>query len=442
MDCPTRLSIALTAALAFVGDSSAQPPKLEGHWQGVMLREEAPMTVRFDFQTGPGGVTGRFTSEAQGAMEYPLERVDFTGSRIRWVLGGSLVFDSEVSQGTIVGTFQDGPARGTFSLKPVELAPPSYERKEVTFRNGDVILSGTLLLPPSAGPHPGIVLLHGSGPQTRWGTPLFFADRFARGGIAALVFDKRGSGKSTGDWKTINFQELVGDYMAAVHFLQAQPSVNPKQVGIMGHSQGATISPSIAAQPGAVAFVIAAAAIGTGPIYTQDLYRTRNDLTDRGFTEAEISQAMAVYSQWIDVARTGERWDDLERAMVAAKAEAKNAKWFQFLGLPEKKDHWLYKWYPAIGNFNPLPLWEKVAVPVLLVYGEHDRNTPVGPSLEGIGQALRKAGNPDYTPIIIPEAAHNLTIQWHPGEPFFWWHVAPGYPELLIAWVRSRFRGV
>lgn len=54
----------------------------------------------------------------------------------------------------------------------------------------------------------------------------------------------------------------------------------------------------------------------------------------------------------------------------------------------------------------------------------------MGPSLAGIGQALRKAGNPDYTPIIIPEAAHNLTIQGHSGEPFFWWHVTPGYPEL------------
>src|SRR5260370_5383678 len=104
----------------------------------------------------------------------------------------------------------------------------------------------------------------------------------------------------------------------------------------MGHSQGATISPLIAAQPGAMAFVIAAAATGTGPIYTQDLYRTRNDLADRGFTEAEISQAMALYSQWIDAARTGERWDDLERATVAAKPEAKHEKRFHFLGLPQK----------------------------------------------------------------------------------------------------------
>ena len=288
----------------------------------------------------------------------------------------------------------------------VSLNPPPYKREDVTFRVGDVVLSGTLLCPNTAGVHPGIVFLHGSGPETRWGTSFFFADRFARSGVAALVFDKRGAGQSTGDWKTVTYEGLADDYLAAVRFLQAQSGVDPKRVGIFGHSQGGTISPLIAARP-AVSFVIAAAAIGTGPICTQDLYRTRHDLEDRGFTESEILRAMDLYSQWINVARTGEGWDRLGSAMAAAK----NEKWFRALGLPQNKDHWLYKWYPPVGNFNPLPLWEKVKVPVLLIYGEHDRNTPVAPSLAGIGDALHKAGNTDYTPIIIPGAAHNLTIQ-------------------------------
>ena len=41
--------------------------------------------------------------------------------------------------------------------------------------------------------------------------------------------------------------------------------------------------------------------------------------------------------------------------------------------------------------------------------------------------------------IIIPGAVHNLTIQWQTSEPFFWWRSAPGYEELLTAWVRARF---
>jgi pimeloyl-ACP methyl ester carboxylesterase len=124
-----------------------------------------------------------------------------------------------------------------------------------------------------------------------------------------------------------------------------------------------------------------------------------------------------------------------------AMAEARSEKWLAQLDLPVAKDDWLYKWYPPVGNFNPLPLWEHVKVPVLLIYGELDRNTPVAPSLAGIGAALKKAGNSDFTPLIIPGAAHNLTIQWQQGEPFFWWHAAQGYSDLLTAWVKMRFPG-
>jgi pimeloyl-ACP methyl ester carboxylesterase len=424
-----------TCALIIATTASAQSTRVDGHWQGTMEREGPAMTVRFDFQTGPQGIAGRFTSESQRAIEYPLDRVDYSWSKIHWVLGGSLTFDGTVSPKSIDGTFQDGPAHGRFSLKPVTLKPPPYKREDVTFRVGDVVLAGTLLRPNGSGLHPGIVFLHGSGPETRWGTNFFYADHFARMGMAALVFDKRGSGQSTGDWKTITDEELARDYLAAVRFLQTQSGVNPKRVGIYGHSQGGTISPLIAAQPGAVAFVIAAAAIGTGPLYTEDLYRTRNDLQDAGFTGPELSRAMDLYSQWLDVARTGKGWDRLGPAM----SQAKNEKWFATLELPEDRTDWIYKWYPPVGNFNPLPLWAQVKIPVLLVYGEHDRNTSVSASLAGIGAALRKAGNNDYTPIIIPGAAHNLTIQWHSGEPFFWWHGAPGYPDLLVAWVKLHF---
>jgi hypothetical protein len=59
-----------------------------------------------------------------------------------------------------------------------------------------------------------------------------------------------------------------------------------------------------------------------------------------------------------------------------------------------------------------------------------------GCGFSGIG------GDADYTPIIIPGAAHNLTIQWESGVPFFWWHVVPGYTDLLTAWVRARFGAV
>jgi hypothetical protein len=149
------LSTTICTLAALVGGiASPQSLKLDGHWQGVMERDGAVMTVRFDFQTGAAGVTGRFTSESQRAMEYPLDRVDYSASTIHLVLGGSLIFDGTVSPQAIAGTLKEGPGRGTFSLKPVSLNPLPYKREDVTFRVGDVTLAGTLLRPISAGVHP------------------------------------------------------------------------------------------------------------------------------------------------------------------------------------------------------------------------------------------------------------------------------------------------
>ena len=75
----------------------------------------------------------------------------------------------------------------------------SARNLDVRFSNDDVMLSGTLVLPQSNGPHPGVVFIHGSGPQTREGVKVF-ADRFVSYGIAGLVYDKRGVGYSTGEF--------------------------------------------------------------------------------------------------------------------------------------------------------------------------------------------------------------------------------------------------
>ena len=294
-------------------------------------------------RTDAGAVTGRFTSETQRAIEYPLDNVVYSSSTIHWELGDSapVVFDGVVSAQGISGTFQDGNELGTFSLQPVELVPPPYRREDITFRNGDVVLAGTLLRPRTPGSHPGIVFLHGSGPESRWGSSFFLADRFARAGVAALVFDKRGVGQSTGDWTTIDYQELAEDYMSAVRFLQQQSGVSPTRVGVYGHSQGGTISPLIASRPGAVAVVIAAAAIGTGPIYEQNFYRTRNDLVDEGLTDPDLSRAMEFYTLWLYALRTGQGVEEYEQASAKASGE----KWFSLLNLPTR-DHWLWKWFP------------------------------------------------------------------------------------------------
>src|SRR5260370_26292158 len=109
----------------------------------------------------------------------PLDKVEYSASTIHWVLGSSLIFDGTVSPQAIAGTFQEGPGRGTFSLKRARLDPAPYRREAVTFPGGPGVFFGTLFCVAGAGGHPGIVFLHGGGPATRWGKSFFFAYRVA-----------------------------------------------------------------------------------------------------------------------------------------------------------------------------------------------------------------------------------------------------------------------
>jgi hypothetical protein len=73
-------------------------------------------------------------------------------------------------------------------------------QENVRFTSGSVSLAGTLVSPRGRGPFPAIVFIHGSGPDSREnyrGQAVWFA----RQGFAALIYDKRGVGVSTGDWR-------------------------------------------------------------------------------------------------------------------------------------------------------------------------------------------------------------------------------------------------
>src|SRR4051812_28158993 len=89
------------------------------------------------------------------------------------------------------------------------LKPVPYYSEEVTFPNSsaNITLAGTLTLPSKKGIYPVVILISGSGPQTRDGEFaghklfLVLADYLARRGIAVLRYDDRGFGQSTGSFE-------------------------------------------------------------------------------------------------------------------------------------------------------------------------------------------------------------------------------------------------
>jgi uncharacterized protein len=97
-------------------------------------------------------------------------------------------------------------------------------------------------------------MVHGSGAQDRDGnisgfnTQIFkyIAEYLAQQGIASFRYDKRGCGKSEGNFNIAGLSEMVEDACAAIDFISGQSSkIDSKNLYILGHSEGAVLAPEI-----------------------------------------------------------------------------------------------------------------------------------------------------------------------------------------------------
>src|SRR5262249_1329567 len=137
---------------------------------------------------------------------------------------------------------------------------------------------GTLCMPRSPGRHEAVVILQGSGSESRWGTNRFIADQFARSNIAALVYDKRGSGLSTGDWRSSSYDDLANDVLAGIDLLASRLDVDPRRIGLHGHSEGGIIAAMVAARAASkIAFVVAEDTVAA-LVRDQDVYQVSHQI--------------------------------------------------------------------------------------------------------------------------------------------------------------------
>jgi dipeptidyl aminopeptidase/acylaminoacyl peptidase len=93
-----------------------------------------------------------------------------------------------------------------------------YKQELVTFPNGSTTLAGVLITPSTKGPHPAVVYIEGSGDRTRDDACCGNVEirSVLTRGVAFLLYDKRGTGSSGGDWHTSSFQDLAADALAGV----------------------------------------------------------------------------------------------------------------------------------------------------------------------------------------------------------------------------------
>lgn len=403
-----------------------------------MDREGSIMNIAVEFKIQANKTIGFFNSPSQKASGIPLDSMVVVNDSTQFQLMSDPItyFKCKVSKDKINGEFiQEGFSKGTISLSRSVKPQTSYLYTDTSFISGKNRIACRVYFPKGKSKFPSVVFMHGSGGEGMFANQ-YLAEYLASKGIITLIQDKQGVGKSTGNWTTANFGDLTNDYVNAISFLKTFSKVNKNEIGIYGHSQGGTLAPLLATKSKDVSFIIAAASVGD-TLYKQDLFRVENNLKSNDFSQTDVKEAMTYYQQWLNMARTGIGFEKLDSLNSASK----DKKWFEWVEAPPK-EHWIWKFYLATGNYNSLDYWEKVTVPVLLVYGENDQIEDIKSYLHNIDnlQTNGQKNIKDITGIILPKAQHNLCIFPDKKDKFFWWYLSHGYEDLITGWIKYRFK--
>lgn len=337
-----------------------------------------------------GGLTVNGFHPLAGGDLVPVSADEFTWKPYAVQAEYRVSFERDAA-GAIAGMrWRDAAGRERAAAKRPD---PAYGQAEVHWRNDGVELVGLLLTPASPGPWPGVVFVHGSGRSIR--DYLYYlqtADFLARSGCAVLLPDKRGCGKSGGEWLTSTFEDYAKDALAGIDLLSATAGVDPARVGLVGVSQGGWVLPLAASMSEAVRFIVLSSGSAT---VLDDTMRYENacNLRDAGVP------------RWL--------------LPLAAPAIAGQIR----------KNHGTF--WELNGRFDPLPYWLELGVPALVLNGEKDRNVPVKRSLAVLDEVRRRHPGADITVKVFPGSGHGLEEGDRPG-------IRDDCLQLMADWIKQK----
>jgi pimeloyl-ACP methyl ester carboxylesterase len=369
----------------------------------------------------PGGLRFEVVTDASGKLVYvgvPSQHADAVREEYAGFVAQLRAVVSPQVTATTGNTAYDAPPGATFTSEEVKIDVKGYR------------LAGTLLLPKDCGgPCPAVVMITGSGQQTR-DEPVPFrgleqykpfrqiAETLASRRIAVLRVDDRGVGESTGleTLKESTTSGFADDTRAEVAYLRTRQEIDPARIALIGHSEGGIIAPMVAASDPRIAAVVLLAGPGK-PGSEISLDQTRQALDALpDMSRDEKAQKFTEEQEYIKAVREG-------RDLSKYPAEAQ---------LP-----WVIEWMKS----DPIPTIRKVRQPILILQGALDQQVSADQSglLE---QAARAAGNKDVT-VHVFEGLNHLFLRARTGAVGEYTSLqTPNIPgEVLLTiseWLQSR----
>ena len=225
--------------------------------------------------------------------------------------------------------------------------------------SGDITLAAQLELPSRPGPHPMVVLVHGSGKAERG---QFNCDQspWLDRGVGLLCYDKRGVGQSTGSYSNVGagssvdvFPVLADDVIAVVDYLAEMPEVDADRIGLIGASQAGWLMPLAASRSDEIDFIVSLSG-ATSSVGISDRF---DAIAEKGLSEEEVAADLASFDGTL--------------------------------------------------GFDPRPVLEELDIPVLWLYGGRDESNPTANDIAIIEEILAEHGS-DFTIEFFPNANHDF----------------------------------
>jgi len=317
-----------------------------------------------------------------------------------------------------------------FVIERVDYSRPK-EKKDGRWVHPMFRIAGTITWPKDTSDVsklPAMVFITGSGPQDRDETigshkPFrVLAHHLAEQGMASLRYDDRGVGESTGDFLNATTADFADDALAVWEFAKSLEGVDPRRIGLLGHSEGGLIAPMVAGVQREVAFLVLLAppVLPGNQILMaqiermselqgvsaedrmaaldlqQELQRLALELpTDSDTADLEVRKAVS--SRWeslrsLSRGNNAASDEDLKQTVIERITQ-------QFQGL---RTPWM-KYFLA---YDPSTNWLLFQCPTLAMWGERDVQVLPEANRDCLESILERNPRLDAELVILPELNH------------------------------------
>ena len=388
-----------------------------GDGRTVSIRRSPENSLRYRIYED--GASGRLYAAADGSFVSG----DGFAAREPVVLRVEFAIGEDGVAETLEWSYADAPAMTATRIG---------REQEVWIDSDGTRLFGRLHLPDREPPFAAVVLVHGSGdaPGTEW---FYNGDFFVANGFAVLAYDKRGTGRSDGEF-TFDFEQLADDAGAAARYLAGHPEIDAQRIGLSGYSQGGWVAPLAASRHDIVSFVIVSYGMVESPAEEARL-EMRQLLLDAKVSGEELRAADELIRAAVEVVASEfqQGWPHFSEL----KRQHREAEWLEYLdGTPVGQMVSFPKWLVELLGKRQLPngldwhydskaLLEQSEIPMAWLLAQEDSSAPNEQTIATL-RALIARGKP-ISLTVFPGADHGMVTFTGVGSDVVYTGYAPGY---------------